>query len=81
MNVSEAAVLTPSNSVKANKANLSKVNPFIPVRPRKKDNFSKTSNQDDNEHKWSNSHSEKNTDSKNKRIYILRDSMIKNLKG
>ena len=34
--------------------------------------------------KSSNSHSDKNTDkdqSKNKRIYILGDSMIKNLKG
>ena len=54
------------------------------MRPRNGDHFSKTSNQDDNEHKKSNSHSDKNTDkdqSKNKRIYILGDSMIKNLKG
>ena len=54
------------------------------MRPRKGDHFSKTSNQDDNEHKKSNFHSEKITDKdqfKNKRIYILGDSMIKNLKG
>ena len=54
------------------------------MRPRKGDHFSKTSNQDDNEHKKSNSHSEKNTNkdqSKNKIIYVLGDSMIKNLKG
>ena len=54
------------------------------MRPRKGDSCSKTSNQDDNEHKKSISHSDKNTDkdqSKNKRIYIIGDGMIKNLKG
>ena len=84
LNVSEVVVSTPPNTVKANKTNPSKVSSFITVRPRKGDHFSKTSNQDDNEHRKSNSHSEKNTDkdqSKNKRIYILGDSMIKNLKG
>ena len=84
LNVSEVAVPTLPNTVKANKTNPSKVNSFITVRPRKGDHFSKTSNQDDNGHKKSNSHSEKNTDkdqSKNKRIYILGDSMLKNLKG
>ena len=84
LNLSEAIVSTPPNTVKANKTNLSKVNPFIAVRPRKVDNFSKTSNQNDNEHKKSNSHSDKNTDkdqSKNERIYMLGDSMIKNVKG
>ena len=47
-------------------------------RPRKGDNFSKASNQDDNEPKKSNSQSDKNTDkdqSKNKRICILGDSI------
>ena len=84
LNVSEVVVSTPSNTVKANKTNPSKVNSFITVRPRKGDHFSMTSNQDDNEHKKSNSHSEKITDKdqfKNKRIYILGYSMIKNLKG
>ena len=74
LNVSEAVVSTPPNTVKENKTNPSKVNPFIAVRPRKGDNFSKTTTQDDNEHKKLNSHSDKNTDknqSKNKRIYIL----------
>ena len=84
LNVLEAGVSTPPNTIKANKANPGKANPFIAVRPRKGNNIRKTSNQDDNEHKKSNSHSDKNTDkdqSKNKRIYILGDSMIKNLKG
>ena len=48
------------------------------------ENCSKISNQDDNEHKKSNFHSDKNTgkdQSNNKRIYILRDGMIKNLKA
>ena len=61
LNVSEVVVSTPPNTVKANNTNPSKVNSFITVRPRKGDNFSKTSNQDDNEHKKSNSHSEENT--------------------
>ena len=76
--------LNPPNSVNANKTNPSKVNPFTPVRPRKGDHFSKTPNQDDNENKKSNSVFDKNTNkdqSKNKKIYILGDSMIKNLKG
>ena len=84
MNVSEVVVSTPPNTVKANKTDPSKVNSFITVRPRKGDFFSKTSNQDGNEQKKSNSYSEKNSDkdqSKNKRIYILGDSIIKNLKG
>ena len=83
-NVSEVVVSSPPNTVKANKTNPSKVNSFITVRPRKGDHFSKTSNQDDNEHKKSNSHSEQITDKdhfKNKRIYILGDSTINNLKG
>ena len=48
--------------------------------PRKRENFSETLNQDEKE---SNSHSDKNTQkdqSKNKRIYSLGDSKIKNLK-
>ena len=62
LNVSEAVVSTPPNTVKANKTNPGKFNPFIKVRPRKGDIFSKTLNQDDNEHKKSkNSHSDKNT--------------------
>ena len=84
MNVSEAVVSTPRNTIKANKTNPSTVNPFATVRPRNVYHFSKTSNKDDNEHKKSNSHSDKNTDKdqcKNKRIYILRESMINNLKG
>ena len=59
LNVSAVVVSTPPNKVKANKTNPSNVNSFITVRPRKGDHFSKTSNQDDNEHKKSNSHSEK----------------------
>ena len=48
LHLSEAVVSTPPNTVKVNKTNLSKVNPFIKVRPRKEDDFSKTSNQNDN---------------------------------
>ena len=84
MNLSEAVASSPPNLVKGSETNPSKVNPFITVRPRKCDHFSKTPNQDDNEHKKSDSISDKNTNkdqSKNKRIYILGDSMIKNLKG
>ena len=84
LNLSEAAVSSPPNLVNASKTNPSKVNSFITVRPRKGDYFSKTPNQDDNEHKKSNSDSDKNTNkdqSKNKKNYILGDSMIKNLKG
>ena len=47
--------------------------------PRKRANFSETLNQDKKE---SNSHSDQNTkkdQSKNKKIYILGDSKIKNL--
>ena len=60
--------------------------PFLQAspRPRKGDNFSKASNQDDSEPKKSNSQSDKNNDkdqSKNKRICILGDSITKNLKG
>ena len=46
--VSEAVVSTPPNTVKANKSIPSKVNTFIAVRSRKRDNFTKTSNQTDN---------------------------------
>ena len=70
--------------VKAINKNPSKVIPFITVRPRKGDHFSKTPNQDDNKHEKSDSFSDKNTNkdqSKTKRIYILGDSMVKNLKG
>ena len=83
LNFSEAVVSSPPNLVNANKANPSKVNRFIAVRPRKGDHFRKTPNQDGNEYKKSNSNSDKNTNkdqSKNKKIYILRDSMIKNIK-
>ena len=38
LNVSEAVASTPPNTVKANKTNSSKVNPFAVVRPRKGDN-------------------------------------------
>ena len=63
-----------------NKTNPSKVNPFILVRPRKGDHFSKTPNQDDNEHKKSNSVSDKNTNKdQSKKIYILGDKIIKNM--
>ena len=61
LNVSEVVLSTPLNTVKANKTNPSKVNSFITARPRKGGHCSKTSNQDDNEHKNSNSHSKKNT--------------------
>ena len=84
LNISAVVVSTPTNTVKANKTNPIKVNSFITVRPRKGNHFSKTSNQDDNEHKKPNSHSEKIADKdkfENKRIYILGDSMIKNLRG
>ena len=84
MNSSEV-VISSRKLVNASKANPSKVNSFISVRPRKGDHFSKTPNQDDNEHKKSNSNYDKNTNkdqSKNKKKnYILGDSMIKNLKG
>ena len=79
MNLSETVVSSPPNLVHTNKANPSKVNPSIAVRPRKGDHFSKTRNQDDNKHKKSNSNSDKNTNkdqSKNKKIYILGDRMI-----
>ena len=84
LNLSEAVVSSPPNLVNANKTNPSKVNPFIAVRPRKGDHFSKTPNQDDNEHKKSNSISDNNTNknrSKYQKIYKLGVSMIKNLKG
>ena len=84
LNISEAVVSTAPNTVKAITTNSSKVNLFITVRPRERDDFSKTSNQDNNEHKKSNCHSDKDTDkdqSKTQRIYILGDSMIKHLKG
>ena len=61
LNLSEAAVSSPPKLVNANKANPSMVNLFITVRPRKGDHFSKTPKQDDNEHKKSNSDSDKNT--------------------
>ena len=41
LNLSEAVVSSPPNLVKANKTNPSKVNPFLAVRPRKGDHFSK----------------------------------------
>ena len=76
MNSSEVLIFSPRNLVNANKANPSRVNPFISVRPRKEDHFSKTPNQDDNEHKKSNSNSDKNTNkdqSKNKKkLHIMR---------
>ena len=84
LNLSEAVASSPPNLIKANKTNSSKVNHFITVKLRKGDHFSKTPNQDDNEHKKSDTLSDKNTNKnqgKNKRIYILGDSMIKNLKG
>ena len=68
LNLSEAVVSSPPNTVKANKTNPSKANPFIAVRPRNGDNFSKTSNQDDDEHKKLNSHSFKNTDKDQSKI-------------
>ena len=85
LNLSKAVLFSPPNLVNANKTNPSKVNPFIAVRPRKGDHFSKTPNQDDNEHTKSNSDSDKNTNkdqTKNeKKNYILEDSLIKNVKG
>ena len=84
LNLSEAVAFSPPNLVKAINKNPSKVIPFITVRPRKGDHFSKTPNQDDNKHEKSDSFSDKNTNkdqSKTKRIYILGDSMVKNLKG
>ena len=80
MNISEAVVSTAPNTVKAITTNSSKVNLFITVRPR--DDFSKTSNQDNNEHKKSNCHSDKDTNkdqSKTQRIYILGDATSKRL--
>ena len=59
LNLSEAVVSSPPNLVNANKTNPSKVNPFIAVRPRKGDHFSKTPNQDDNEYNKSNCDSDK----------------------
>ena len=50
LNVSEVVVSTPPNTAKANKTIPCKANSFITVRPRKGDHFSKTSNQDDNQH-------------------------------
>ena len=47
-----------------------KANPFIVVRPRKGDNFSKTPNQDNNEYKKWNSHSDKNTDKDQSKVFI-----------
>ena len=76
LNLSEAVVSSPPNTVKANKANPSKANPFIAVRPRNWDNFSKTSNQDDNEHKKVNSHSYKNKELKNLHIRRQYDQKI-----
>ena len=60
--------------------------PFLETspKPREGDNFSKASNPDHNKSKKSNSQSDKNNNkdqSKNKRISILGDSTIKNLKG
>ena len=89
LNLPEAVIFSPPNLVSANKVNTNKtnpgkVNPFIAERPIKGDPFSKTTNQDDKEHKQSNSDSDNNTNndqSKNKKIYILEYSMIKNLKG
>ena len=66
MNLSEAVASSPPNLIKANKANPSKVNPFITVIPRKGDHFSKTPNQ-----------VKILTKIKSK----IRDSMIKNLRG
>ena len=69
--------------VNADKTVPSKINPFIAVRPKKEDHFSKTPNQDDNKYKKPSSNSDKKTNkdqNKNKKIYILRCSMIKNLK-
>ena len=59
LNVSEAVVSSPPNLVNAKKANPRKVNPFIAVRPRKGDHFSKTPNQYDNEYNKSNCDSDK----------------------
>ena len=50
MNLSEAVTSSSPNLVNANKANPSKVNPFIAMRPRKKDHFSKTSNENHENH-------------------------------
>ena len=61
MNLSAAVISSPPNLVNAKKVNPIKVNPFIAVRPRKGDHFSEALNQDDNEHKKSNSDSDKNT--------------------
>ena len=83
LNLSEAVVSSPPNLVNADKTVPSKVNPFIAVRPRKGDHFSKTPNQDDNKYKKPSSNSDKKTNkdqNKNKKIYILGGSMIKNLK-
>ena len=66
LNLSEAVASSPPNLVKANKANPSKVNPFITVRPRKGDDFSKTPNQ---------------VKILTKIKAKIRDSMIKNLRG
>ena len=66
MNLSEAVASSPPNLVKANKANPSKVNPFITVRPRKGDHFSKTPNQ---------------VKTLTKIKAKIRYSMIKNLRG
>ena len=71
LNLSEAVVSSPPNLVNANKTNTNKVNPFIAVRPRKRDYFRKTPNQDDK----SNSDSDKNTNkdqSKNKKKIDIR---------
>ena len=84
MNLSEAVVSSPPTLVNASKTSPNNVNRFIAVRPRKGDHFSKTPNQDDNEHKKQNPNYDENINkdkSKNKKIYILGDSMIKNLKG
>ena len=84
LNLSEAVLSSPPNLINVNRTNPSKVNPFITVRLREGDYFSKTSNQYDNEHKKLNSNSDKNTNKdqiKNKTNYILGDSMVKNLKG
>ena len=84
LNLSETVTSSPPHLVKTDQKNPSKVNPFIIVRPRKGDHFSKTPNQDDNKHEKSNCLSDKNTNkdqSKNKRTQILGESMIKNLKG
>ena len=56
---SSEVVISSRKLVNANKANPSKVNSFISVRPRKGDHFSKTPNQDDNEYNKSNCDSDK----------------------